>query len=287
MLRIIDRIAKAIPKSAIEIAAITLLIAAILYAFEISAFSLLPESEAKSWLHVSEWLLFGSAILLAIGLAGEWPESKEWKEGALYKAAKWAVIIGVVGELLGDGGVFKAGDRVEEIADDKIVALLRIAPRILPDSDQKRIRDKLKSFEPLSVAVGTTTPLSHAFDIDSLATQIAGIFTMPGWRSNSTWIWSGTGDDRPSGVEIGAREGDDNAGKVADILVEELKAAGIDGAHRAPKPFAPPKGPRPPTPPPAPPPQFLEKNPMGGISRQQLSDWLRLPDVAIIVGTKP
>src|ERR1700723_3587988 len=88
------------PKSGPGIALIILAIAAIWYAFEILTFNSLPVSESKTWLGVSEALLIISAILLTLGLLGEWPDSETWKKRFIYKVAKACVIIGVVGELL-------------------------------------------------------------------------------------------------------------------------------------------------------------------------------------------
>jgi hypothetical protein len=104
-------------KIAIATAGIILAIAAIWCAWEISTFSSLSASDAKWWVHTSELLLIASSILLALGLFGEWSDSESWKQRLLYKAAKASVIIGVLGELLGDGGIFAAGDRLQELEE--------------------------------------------------------------------------------------------------------------------------------------------------------------------------
>ena len=114
-MRTINLTHQQIKKTAIAIAGIILATAAIWYAWEISTFSSLSESDATWWVRASEWLLIFSAMLLAVGLFGEWPDSESWKKRFLYKASKGAVIIGVLGELLGDGGIFSAGDRLQEI----------------------------------------------------------------------------------------------------------------------------------------------------------------------------
>jgi len=114
--------ARQITKSISEIAVIILVIAAIWYVFKILTFGSLSESDTKFWGDVSNVLLIVSAVLVATGLIGEWPESHSWKRRSLYKAAKYAVVIGVAGELLADAGVFKAGDRLQEIDGTAIVA---------------------------------------------------------------------------------------------------------------------------------------------------------------------
>jgi hypothetical protein len=115
--------ALAAKKIAIAIAAIILVTTAIWFAWEISTFSSLSESDAKGWVRASESLLLGSTALLTLGLFGEWSDSESWKNRLLYKFSKAAVIVGVVGELLGDGGIFKAGDRVQEVQENKILEL--------------------------------------------------------------------------------------------------------------------------------------------------------------------
>jgi hypothetical protein len=111
-----------IKKIAIAIAGIVLAIAALWYAFKILTFTSASEPEAKFWLRFSEITLIASAILLAVGLFGEWPDSESWKKRLLYKAAKAAVILGVLGELLGDGGIFSSSERLQEIQESHIAA---------------------------------------------------------------------------------------------------------------------------------------------------------------------
>jgi hypothetical protein len=113
--------AQNITKIAIKITLIILAIAAIWYAFKILTFSTLPESESETWLGVSEALLIVSAILLTLGLLGEWPDSDSWKKRFIYKVAKACVIIGVVGELLGDAGIFETSRRLQGLQDKAVI----------------------------------------------------------------------------------------------------------------------------------------------------------------------
>jgi hypothetical protein len=146
-----------IKKSAIEITLLTLAIAAIWYAFKILTFSSLAESETKFWLKFSEVMLIVSAILLTAGLLGEWPDSASWKKRLLYKASKAAVIVGVLGELLGDGGIFETSSRLTDIQDgliraqnDKIITLESdadaLAARHVKPSQVSCLSPKLKDF---------------------------------------------------------------------------------------------------------------------------------------------
>lgn len=114
----------------IAIASIIVVMAATWYAWKMLTFSSLDESNARWWLYFSEVVLLASTVLLTFGLLGEWSDSESWKAGLLYKLAKAAVILGVVGELLGDGGIFSAGSRVQaltEVAVSKAISTAAIA----------------------------------------------------------------------------------------------------------------------------------------------------------------
>jgi cytochrome c-type biogenesis protein CcmH/NrfG len=107
-------------KITIAIAAIILAMAAIWYALSILSFNSLSESEASWWLRVSEVVLLVFAALLTLGLIGEWPDSAAWKKRFIYKVAKSCVIIGVVGELLGDAGIFETSARLQVLQETAI-----------------------------------------------------------------------------------------------------------------------------------------------------------------------
>jgi hypothetical protein len=80
----------------------------------------ISEDSAQWLLAWSEVLLLISAVTLAIGIIGEWPESEQWRTRLWYKAAKAAVLLGVIGELLGDGGIFEASARLQLIQDKTV-----------------------------------------------------------------------------------------------------------------------------------------------------------------------
>jgi hypothetical protein len=86
--------------------------AAIRKARMILSLSTLSEPDANWWLGASELTLVASAIVLTVGLIGEWPDSESWKKRWLYNAAKVAVVLGVVGELIGDAGIFETSARL-------------------------------------------------------------------------------------------------------------------------------------------------------------------------------
>jgi hypothetical protein len=78
----------------------------------ILSLSNLSVSAANWCLGMSEICLLVSAVVLTLGLIGEWPDSESWKKRKLYKFAKLAVVAGVVGELIGDAGIFETSARL-------------------------------------------------------------------------------------------------------------------------------------------------------------------------------
>ena len=86
----------------------------------ILSLSSLSSDDAKLWLGISELALIVSAIVLVVGLLGEWPDSESWKNRTLYKLSKAAVILGVFGELLGDAGIFETSARLQVLEESAI-----------------------------------------------------------------------------------------------------------------------------------------------------------------------
>jgi hypothetical protein len=74
-------------------------------------------------------------VLLIFGLFGEIPESEKWKRTLFYNLAKWAVVLGVVGELVADSVIFKAAEREQQITNESIESNLKV---------QRAMRDQLK-----------------------------------------------------------------------------------------------------------------------------------------------
>lgn len=62
-----------------------------------------------TWLNVSEWALLVFSFLVVLGLIGEHRE--RWKR--YEKTFERIVIIGVLGELLADGGIFRFSHRMQ------------------------------------------------------------------------------------------------------------------------------------------------------------------------------
>ena len=86
----------------------------------ILSLSSLSADDAKWWLGASNALLMLSAVVLVIGLGGEWSGSDSWKKRIWYNLAKAAVILGVVGELLGDAGIFETSARLQALEEGAI-----------------------------------------------------------------------------------------------------------------------------------------------------------------------
>ena len=88
------------------------------------AFFSLSKSASLTALDVSEWALLVFGILLVIGLIIEYraEHGSRWM-----KFGELLVIIGVAGELLGDGGIFLFSRHLQAIADHEIIELTKEA----------------------------------------------------------------------------------------------------------------------------------------------------------------
>jgi hypothetical protein len=106
--------------AAIIIASVSLITAALWFISDTSSVRLFSRDDTISWLEFSEKLLLGAAIILTIGLLGEWPDSDSWKKTVLYTVAKFMVVAGVVLELLGDAGIFESTARLQVLEDTAI-----------------------------------------------------------------------------------------------------------------------------------------------------------------------
>ena len=95
-------------------------------------------ADAESFSDVCIVIAVIGGILLIAGLIGEFPESENWKKSFLYKCAKAAVIIGVLGELLADTAIFKAAEREQQLTNESIESNLKVQKAML---DQLKPRD--------------------------------------------------------------------------------------------------------------------------------------------------
>lgn len=230
-------------KIAIAIAATILAVAAIWYAFRISTFNSLSDSDAKWWLSASEKLLLYATAALIIGLIGEWTDLESWKKTGAYKFAKLAVIIGVVGELLGDAGIFESSSRVQLLSDHKVnqatgralraqLAILKILePRNLSDKAITRIIDKLKPLGPQPFTFSVTLAMEEGSDLPK---QLGVLLIKDcGWemqRMPGAMLYkgiSGIGVTLGSGVIVSYDENNEVLKGAAKKLIEALADEGI------------------------------------------------------------
>jgi hypothetical protein len=83
------------------------------------------KSAANLGLDLSEIALLAFGALLVFGLVGEYTESEKWKKHV--KAFELCVIVGVLGELIGDAGVFLFSARLQTISQAEIAELNKAA----------------------------------------------------------------------------------------------------------------------------------------------------------------
>ena len=91
---------------------------------------------------ISEWMLLVFGILLVMGLIGERKTDKRSTicHKRWYRRFELFVIIGVVGELLGDGGIFFSSRKLQAISDLE-VARLNLSTEQLKASNLKLEKD--------------------------------------------------------------------------------------------------------------------------------------------------
>jgi hypothetical protein len=216
-MRTINLTAQEIKKIAVAIAGIISAIAAIWYALKILTFGSASEPEAKSWLRFSEVTLIASAILLTFGPLGEWPDSESWKKRLLYKAAKAAVILGVLGELLGDGGIFSSSERLQEIQESHIAAAENRAAkaeerlvayrkqRILTQGQKDRIAGVTRKFPSIPFVAYTAREQENWTFVLDISSALKG----------GGWIWMAV----PGGLQARNRNLPSEGETIADHVV--------------------------------------------------------------------
>jgi hypothetical protein len=72
-------------------------------------------------LHWAEGVLLLFGVVLVVGLVGEYAEGSWWKRRE--KIFELCVIIGVAGELLADGAIFRLSERLQELSDNDVAEL--------------------------------------------------------------------------------------------------------------------------------------------------------------------
>jgi hypothetical protein len=88
---------------------------------DMGAFFPLSKAATYSAMHLSELVVLLFGVLLVAGLVGELAKSPKWK--ARERCFELMVIIGVSGELFGDGGIFVFSERLQTISDQEVAGL--------------------------------------------------------------------------------------------------------------------------------------------------------------------
>jgi hypothetical protein len=128
--------------AAITVTAAMLIAAAAWYADETIFRPASSEQELLSLLHISDVLILLAAIMLVIGIIGEYPDDEEWKKTLLYTICKLLVVAGVGIELLADSGIFSASDRLHDIDQNKINIARTDAAKAIDDAAKANERAK-------------------------------------------------------------------------------------------------------------------------------------------------
>jgi hypothetical protein len=133
----------------------------------------------------------------------------------LYKAAKSAVIIGVLGELLGDAGIFEPTGRLQELFDAKV------RPYALDGDQIKRVSSAIAQFKGAKydmLAISGSNP-SFLFNLNVALAWNAGWEFVPCEYTPNFSL-------NPFGA-IGS------VGAIADVQIEFISTSGYDGAANA------------------------------------------------------
>src|SRR5712691_7756459 len=97
----------------------------------------LSKSTASTALDVSEWTLLVFGLVLVVGIFGEYKKLPGWLLGPK-PIFEILVMVGVAGELLGDGGVFVFSRLLQSVGDHEIAELR---------ADAESSKAKAKEFE--------------------------------------------------------------------------------------------------------------------------------------------
>jgi hypothetical protein len=218
----------------------------------ILSLSSLSESDANWWLGLSEILLLVSSAVLVIGLIGEWPDSESWRKRRLYKAAKLAVVLGVVGELIGDGGIFETSARLTvlqqtaiEQADTKAAAAAQRSAILMKENVELERALAPRTVEGSGLVLSIKDLPRLPIFISALekdepketAGYIAGSFTGIVIGGAPTWSVTMWPPERwyPEGITIQYVSAwpdstDDSSEKVATAICETLKSQEISAS---------------------------------------------------------
>jgi hypothetical protein len=149
----------------------------------------LSKSASEMIFNGSELVLFVGTIVLVVGLIGEHRTAeKPTEQRALwYKRFELMVIIGVVVELVADGGIFFSSHRLQSISDEELARangqIMYLALRYWwLGSKRDQLIAALKPFAGQKVAVleCALTSLTDT-EIGSLAINIAGLLDEADW----------------------------------------------------------------------------------------------------------
>jgi hypothetical protein len=188
-------------------------------------FDSLPKSVALACQHWAEIALLVAAAIVVIGLIGELKSMVRWTTWV-----RWAtplVAIGVAGELLADGMLFGASERIQTIEDQNLLAVVQQAANrdITPD-ELNAVSSQLKNFFGQRAEI-VEFPVS--FEHDFIADSIRGVLFDAHWNAGPvSRLMSPPDGLLVQGVWIRAT-GDELSQAAAKALFEALKSTVASG----------------------------------------------------------
>jgi hypothetical protein len=202
-------------------------------------FDSLPKSVALACQHWAEIALLVAAAIIVIGLIGELKSMVRWTTWV-----RWAtplVAIGVGGELLADGVLFGASERIQTIEDQNLLAVeQQAANRDITRDELNAASSQLKNFSGQRAEI-VEFPVS--FEHDFIAESIRGVLFDARWNAGPvSRLMSPPDGLLVQGVWIKAT-GDELSQAAAKALFEALKSTLASGGFD-PSPLSNPTVPR-------------------------------------------
>ena len=219
----------------------------------------LSKDSAEFWLSGSELALVVLAVVVIVGLIGEYAEDRRakkwipdpyphrWHWSAIWE---WVVIVGILGELFSDGGIWVSSDALQAISDrevgglrcenlalEKALASRRLEPgrsmnRGAMYASEGAFKQSMKAFSGSVVKLQT----APEFEAATLSADLADLLKKSGWT-----VVSVTEQDSHF-LATDMREGITLLTSQRNVIEVENAAIALQGALKAALPDSPESG---------------------------------------------